>query len=517
MLLPRRLFTGILAAGLGLAGLVPAIRAQSGDTDEAGVGWRPIRGQWEDRVVQSNSQPSSDREHAVTRPVYRQASGRESPSYGESQPRSNEYRSASEMQPRMASMPPSRSRVPNMVEPSAMRGSRMASTERPGMNNSWRSPSIRVAQREPAPMGPEPEAIPPGDIQYEPIATQGPYAQQSGGCSRCGGGGPAMGGGYGGGCGDCGDDSGDECGDCGEYCGPCFNPFLMMGPRSLAIFAGVEGFKGPRDRGRNGNFGFTEGVNWGAPLGDPWGCGYQLGFAATQSNFAGDQVIGPDGFAPINPTNDARTADRHQYFFTAGIFRRADFRGLEWGVVFDILHDTFYEATDVRQIRSECGWQFSEFSEIGYSGAYRIGSDTIKDYYGRNIDGKLDPTDQFVGFYRRYFENGGEGRIWGGATGEGDGLVGADCWVPLGRGFALQSSFNYLIPKLFRGNATNPNTNVQTGGQIDESWNLGINLVWYPCKPAQCQSGSCYRPLLNVADNGQFMVKEHPVPAPAPQ
>lgn len=41
--------------------------------------------------------------------------------------------------------------------------------------------------------------------------------------------------------------------------------------RDLTVFGGVHGFKGPLDQGRNGNFGFHEGVNLGGPLGDPWG------------------------------------------------------------------------------------------------------------------------------------------------------------------------------------------------------------------------------------------------------
>ncbi|MBN2581254.1 MAG: hypothetical protein JXB10_19895 [Pirellulales bacterium] len=487
MFVSKRFFVGFWATGVSLALLGQTGTAQSEGTSEAG-GWRPIRGQWEERVLQRDFQEAPTRETPVTRPV-------------RSRPTVREDTPSREPPLRTASAPPPRTRTTRNGYSPAVRSPRTAYADRPGAYRTSRSSSMRVAQHERSPMTPEPEVIPPGDIQYEPLG--GSYGQP-GGCSGdgCSGMDP--------GCGDCGDycDCGDCMEDCGEYCPPCFGPFFCWGPRNLAIFAGVQGFKGPRDRGRNGNFGFNEGVNWGAPLGDPWGCGYQLGFAALQSNFSGDQV---GLFAPTNPNNTARTADRHQYFFTAGLFRRADPGGLEWGVVFDLLHDTYYDKTDVKQIRTEFGWQLSECCEIGYSGAYRLGSDTIADSFGRDIDGKLDATDQFVGFIRRYFENGGEGRIWGGATGDGDGLLGADCWLPLGRGFALQNSFNYLIPKLFRGNDANPNTGVQTGGQIEESWNLSINLVWYPGKSAQCMSTSCYRPLLPVADNGQFMVKERPV------
>ena len=46
---------------------------------------------------------------------------------------------------------------------------------------------------------------------------------------------------------------------------------------------------------------------------------------------------------------------------------------------------------------------------------------------------KLNPTDMFILYLRRNFENGGDGRLWGGVTGNGDGLLGVDLWVPLGK------------------------------------------------------------------------------------
>jgi hypothetical protein len=360
--------------------------------------------------------------------------------------------------------------------------------------------SPRVAQRE-MPVEMEED---PGTTQYEPLATEGSFASP-GNCEQS--------------CGDqCDDQCGDSCDECMECC-----PWMMWGPRNLGIFGGVHGYKGPRDRGSNGNFGFQEGVNFGAPLGDPWGCGYQLGFAALQSNFSGYQENYPDPNSNL-PIYNTVTTDRHQYFFTAGIFRRAECAGWQWGVVFDLLHDTYYEASDLKQIRTETGYLFNEFFEIGYSGAYGIGGDRVQSstsyvntvfsselnqIINRNIDGQLDPTDQFVIYLRRYFCNGGDGRIWGGMTGHGDGLFGADAWVPLGGSWVLQNSFNYLIPKQGRGATVEQNqTNHLEGGQVQESWSVAINLIWYPGRSAHCLGKSCYRPLLNVADNSLFMVRE---------
>jgi hypothetical protein len=319
------------------------------------------------------------------------------------------------------------------------------------------------------------EAIPPGSIfGNEPAGPQH-------GCASCGQGD-----------GEC----GAECGDCGSCDGcdgngrcdfgwevfdGCCGPFM----RGLSVFGGVDGFKGPLDRGNaNGNFGVNEGLNLARPLGDPWGCGYQIGANFVQSDFSGASVFTDNGLSLNAPF-------RKQYFATAGIFRRACGRGCEWGIAYDFLHDIFYANANLQQIRSETAFVLDETYEIGYYGAYGVGTD--KD---RVIDGKLDPTDMFVCFIRRNFENGGDGRLWAGATGNGDGLLGADLWVPLGKGFALENRINYMIPKQGRGETA----------QTRESWGLLVQLVWYPGQNAKCQQKNPYRPIFNVADNSLFMV-----------
>ncbi len=283
-----------------------------------------------------------------------------------------------------------------------------------------------------------------------------------------------------------------DCGGCGQ-CGSCgavtgYDDCVLGFPRfcsswwarDLSIFAGVHGFKGPPDRGRVGNFGLHEGINFGAPLGGWHGLGYQFGFSAVQSNFSGDQAV------------RVRRSGRTQLFGTAGIFRRSLCGGWDWGIAFDLAHDNYYDETDLKQIRTETNFCRHGNWQVGYWGAYGIDEDTLR--VNANAI-RLEPTDQFAFFYRRYFSNGGDGRIWAGLSADGDSVLGAEAQVPLGHGWALENRINYLLPRQGRGAV----------GMIEESWNLSVRIVWYLGQPSRSALESPYRPLFNVADNTMFM------------
>ncbi len=322
------------------------------------------------------------------------------------------------------------------------------------------------------------EVIEPGAMQFEPLASQGVFASPAG-CARCG-------------------TSGCECGACDGCGGPAGNNSCdfgyeifdgTCGPwlKNLTLSAGVQGFKGPLDSGANGDFGTNEGVGFSGPLGDPWNVGYQIGANFLQSNFTHPETVVVD-------EQTFRAVDRHQTFITGGLFRRAICGGLQGGVAYDYFHDSYYVQYDLQQIRSEIGWVFP-CCEIGYYGAYGVWT-----AQPAGLNEKLTATDMFTLYVRHEFENGGEGRIWGGVTSNGDGILGAELWVPLGRGLALENRVNFLIP-----NST-PTSNRDNSGQERESWGLMIQLVWYPGQSALCQQRNLYRPLFSTADDSLFMV-----------
>lgn len=296
---------------------------------------------------------------------------------------------------------------------------------------------------------------------------------------------------------------------CGEGCGfgpdacdpdPCWfapgcvapwwwDDFASYWLCGFEVFAGVHGFKGPADRGRNGNFGFHEGINFGAPLGDPWGMGYQAGFQAVHSNFSGDQTLGL-----------LSNSDRDQFFFTGGIFHRKPAGGVQWGVVYDYLHDSYHGTADLSQIRAEMALVWPCRREFGFWGAFSMADGRFGAFSQERQAEQLwdvEPLDVYALFYRRYFSAGGRGRVWTGVTGEGDALLGADLTVPLGTNWALENNFTYLIPKEGHGQEA----------QTEETWSVSIQLVWYPGRSAVAAVADPFHPLISVADNSQFLLR----------
>jgi hypothetical protein len=284
--------------------------------------------------------------------------------------------------------------------------------------------------------------------------------------------------------GDCADGSCGGCESCGGYgdiCDPCDSCPDWYPGKDLTLFAGVQGFKNAVDEGQNGNFGFHEGVNWSSPFWNAAGVGFQAGFQALQSDFSSSAFF---------------TNDRSQYFLTTGFFRRqfCDY-GWQWGVVYDHLFDEFADKFDVGQIRGEVSYKF-----YGHEFGYWFATGASDDLPGPgSVTGvtTYETLDLHAIFYRRRLMNGGEGRLWGGVTGDSDGMFGGDIRVPVACDWDLMAAFNYI----------SPNEDQTADGSFRESWNIGINLVWYVCPQGALQAaGSQYRPLFNVADNGTLIV-----------
>ena len=288
-------------------------------------------------------------------------------------------------------------------------------------------------------------------------------------------------------------DLSNECG-CGTNCGKAKAISCRIGNkcRLLSIFqpssivdnvtywAGFQGFKGPFNRGGDSSFGLNEGVNLGFPISGSCnrrnGWGGQFGLEATQSNLSGSSVT---------------LRERNQIFFTGGIFRRSSC-GLQGGVVYDYLFDSWDTRVKLGQIRSELSWVNNQCHEIGFWSALSVQNDTID----MDTSIQLDATDVYAFFYRHHFECAAVGRAYGGWTDNHEGLLGIDFRIPLSSQLAIDAGATYLVP----------DEGTRNFGHLEESWNVGLRLIWYPRFCAQSDCRNLSRPLFNVANNGSFFI-----------
>ncbi|MCA9245604.1 MAG: hypothetical protein KDA42_00785 [Planctomycetales bacterium] len=277
---------------------------------------------------------------------------------------------------------------------------------------------------------------------------------------------------------------GGDCQHCdnpqgGQYCPPgskCCKPGWVCVPLppfdDVQFGLGMDVFDRPIELDDQGDFGLQESVNIGGrlPLLRWWDLGYQVGFRAIQSEVSG--------------TSQAR----EQYFFTAGLFRPSD-TGWQWGVVFDHLSEDavdWDERVPLSQARGEIGYLYQSCREVGYLGMHGLIDHTLDQ---ANVS--FEVTSQNLFFHRWYFADGSEGRLWGGFSNHGEGIVGGDAKLPLSDRVAMNLAFNFLIPE----DSNNP---LISNG----AWDVSVSLVWHLGGKAR---GTRYRPMFDVANNGSFL------------
>ena len=104
--------------------------------------------------------------------------------------------------------------------------------------------------------------------------------------------------------------------------------------RDFTASVGVTAFENEADLGLVGNFGTNEYLNFGMPLWNAFGIGWQVGVRGTQTGF---------GSRSVGPVVGQQTLidSRNQQFVTTGFYTRAfEGRGLQGGAVFDYLNNT---------------------------------------------------------------------------------------------------------------------------------------------------------------------------------
>jgi hypothetical protein len=267
--------------------------------------------------------------------------------------------------------------------------------------------------------------------------------------------------------------------------------------RDLNASIGTAGFQNGPDFGLIGNFGFSESLNWAMPLWNAFGIGWQLGVRGVQSNFNSSSIN-------LNGQPLLSNTPRNQVFLTTGLFTRAfEGRGLQGGVAWDYLSDDWYDDVEVAQLRGEISYVFGAW-ELGFWGTGNV-KDTDGIFGRRNRDAiTADSTDIYAAFYRLYFGDANELKIWGGGTGSQEGILGTYIRAPMNRSLALEGAFTYLMPGPSQTVPLEP-TGTATMNYTQAAWNVSVNLVFYPACRSRRGLASPYRPLFEVADNGTLI------------
>ena len=263
--------------------------------------------------------------------------------------------------------------------------------------------------------------------------------------------------------------------------------FRNLGPlnclSSFELSSAVEAFKGPMDvEDSNGNFGIGVGLNGSIPVAQRLGIGFQAGTNVVMSDFHGTLLNG----------SHVRTQD----FTSAGFFQRIPGGGgsVDWGFTYDWLFDEYYDHFTMGQWRVKLAWEINAWNEIGMW-------TTIADHGASGVAGGFDvsfrPMEQGNLYWRHSWLNDADltARI-GMAQNPGAIVFGLDGKVPISPHLALFSNFTCISPSVNGNN-----------GSADEVWNVTVGLVLVPGGFHRA-SANRFAPILPVADNGSFAIRE---------
>jgi hypothetical protein len=257
---------------------------------------------------------------------------------------------------------------------------------------------------------------------------------------------------------------------------------------SLELFGGIDGSKQPQDFGINAQLGGRIHVNWGAPLIEGCGLGFQIGTAGNVSDHA------------VRVTSQIEGAgSRTQSFTTVGLFQRS-VDGWTWGLVHDFLFERDYDRFSLSQWRAQIGFEISESDEVGLFGMAPQTHD--RGAWGP-VSVRLDPILQGNLYWRHTWEHDAQTGIWLGIA-EGHGranvalgvpsdlenvlVFGADLHVPLNDSWALFGQANFICPA--------------DTGTVDAF----LGFAWYPGHLAKGWRRRAFSPVLPVANNTSFSV-----------
>ena len=202
-----------------------------------------------------------------------------------------------------------------------------------------------------------------------------------------------------------------------------------------------------------------------------------------------------------------------QVFFTTGLYKRGDMLNdcdpISWGLVGDIFYADHWGVNaneiDLAQLRGIVGFALNEWTEVGVWGTFNVNDDraAVRVAGAPGVLSTIRAMNQANFYLKRNTEFGAELMAYTGVLDSADigdwqfGLLGN---MPISCNWSAYGNFNYVVPSAAAG----PN------GSGEEQFNVSFGLAYYFGGKAKSPSvtGQAGLPLLNVANNGSFLVTD---------
>ena len=267
---------------------------------------------------------------------------------------------------------------------------------------------------------------------------------------------------------------------------------------NMEVFAGTSGFGLRSDDIEETSFALHEGINWSGSVSPRFGLAAQFGIRAVQRTI--------DGTNPFFGEEETKwNGNKSQVFITTGLFKRAQSRPLQYGVVYDWMSDSVYrnrqmgeknlDTFDLGQLRTELSYRCCSGFTWGFRGTF---GSTQYDLFSQ-APYRTKATTQLHGFFEKPFWCGSLAGFSAGGTPKGNAILAAYYDQPLRDKFSLKAGFTYMLPQ---------NAREKNGIPIDErnAWEAAITLTFHPHGGAFSKNCNPLRAMFDVAGNGSMIV-----------
>jgi hypothetical protein len=307
-----------------------------------------------------------------------------------------------------------------------------------------------------------------------------------------------------------GDCTGDSA--CDEACDDCGCGCIGNWHDNTYVFGGGDVYKSLGDRITNINGG-TGGLtnSFGTVVG--FNTGFGLGGSRIRGQVGASYGIYDfEGRLRLVPGEDEDEVEE-QVFFTTGIYKRGDMLHdcdpISWGLVGDIFYADHWGVNaneiDLAQLRGIFGYALSEWTEVGVWGTFHVNDDRAAVTVA-GAPGVLRPIramNQANAYVKRNTEFGADITGYVGVLDNatiGDWQFGLLGHAPISCNWSVYGNFNYVVPSAAAG----------PEGSGEEQFNISFGLAYYFGGKARSPSvtGQAGLPLLNVANNGSFLVTD---------